>query len=37
MQDGQYGIPTVVGLALWGMLGAMVAGYTYKAFKETAP
>jgi hypothetical protein len=33
----EYSIPTAVGLTLWAMLGLLVAGYTFKAFKETAP
>lgn len=31
------GIPVPIALIIWGILGAGVAGYTFKAFKETAP
>jgi hypothetical protein len=32
-----FSVPTVIALTLWGLLAASVAGYTFKAVKETAP
>lgn len=36
MPEG-YSVSTVVGLAVWAILAGLVASYTFKAFKETAP